>query len=483
MLLKDIIGDYPILDIVGKTDVDINGINHDSRMIKEGYIFLAIKGFTVDGHGFIDNAIDNGAKCIIYTDTLPYREGLTYIKVRDTVDALSYLLNNFYDRPWSKINMIGITGTNGKTSVSYFIKEIFQENGKEAGVIGTLGLSIEKDNHTLKNTTPDIQVTLESINRMVDRRVDACIMEVSSHSLALNRVKGIKYDVGIFTNLTKDHLDYHGTMENYFLSKLLLFKNTVKCNIINIDDLYAKRILEYFNSSLNLTYGIDEDADISAKNINYSMDGVEFDAFYKDEIISIKLNIPGKFSVYNALASIACGITFNVPMETIKIALEKIKSIKGRFEVLPINKNYNVIIDFAHTPDGLFNVLSAINDFSMGRLIVVFGAGGNRDKSKRSVMGEVVGKMADYAIVTTDNPRHENPKKIIDDILVGIKSTDIEYKAIIDRKEAIKYALDIAMDNDIILLAGKGHEEHMIIGDKTIEFNEREIVYQLISKK
>lgn len=482
MNLRDLIGDYPTVDCKGNLDINISGLSNDSREIKKGNIFLAEKGYTVNGHNFIDEAIENGATCIIHQENCNKKEGITYILVKDTVDALAYLSNIYYDKPWSKLEMVGITGTNGKTSVTHFIRKILETNGKSAGIIGTLGLIMDKNKVLLKNTTPDIMVILESINKMIDKNIDACIMEVSSHSLALNRVKGIEFDIGIFTNLSKDHLDYHESMENYFQSKLLLFKNTIKCNIINIDDFYGREILRILPDKPYLTYGIEENGDIVAREIIYNIDGVSFNLEYKNEIIPIKINIPGRFSVYNALASIACGIALNIPLSTIKNALAKVDTIKGRFEVLPIDKEYSVIVDFAHTPDGLYNVLSVINEFSKGKIIVVFGAGGNRDKSKRSIMGEVVGKLSDYAIVTSDNPRNEKPQAIIDDILVGVKKTDVEYKSIVNRKDAIKYAIDIALDNDIILLAGKGHEEVMIIGDKIIKFNEREIVNQLIKE-
>lgn len=473
-------GDYSIIETTGNLDIEIKGLNNDSRHVKKGYIFIAMKGYRTNGHIYIEDAIKNGAICIIHEENCIKKEGIIYMKVKDTVDALAYLSNIYYDQPWSKLEMIGVTGTNGKTTVTHFIKEILENYGMRTGLIGTLGLIMEGKKSPLNNTTPDIRVIVDSLNIMIDKNINTCIMEVSSHSLALDRVKGIKYDIGIFTNLTKDHLDYHEDMESYFQSKLLLFKNTERFNIINMDDPYGKEILNILPNKSYKTYGIIEEADIIARDIIYNINGVNFNVEYKGCKIPIKINIPGKFSVYNALASIACSLALDIPLEIISTSLEKVEAVKGRFEVLPIDKKYSIIIDFAHTPDGLNNVLTVINEFAKGKVIVVFGAGGDRDKSKRSIMGEVVGSLSDYAIVTSDNPRTEKPKNIINDILVGINKTNVEFKAIIDRKKAIKYAIDIARDNDIILLAGKGHEEKMIIGKKTIYFNEREIVHQFI---
>lgn len=459
-------GDYSIIETTGNLDIEIKGLNNDSRHVKKGYIFIAMKGYRTNGHIYIEDAIKNGAICIIHEENCIKKEGIIYMKVKDTVDALAYLSNIYYDQPWSKLEMIGVTGTNGKTTVTHFIKEILENYGMRTGLIGTLGLIMEGKKSPLNNTTPDIRVIVDSLNIMIDKNINTCIMEVSSHSLALDRVKGIKYDIGIFTNLTKDHLDYHEDMESYFQSKLLLFKNTERFNIINMDDPYGKEILNILPNKSYKTYGIIEEADIIARDIIYNINGVNFNVEYKGCKIPIKINIPGKFSVYNALASIACSLALDIPLEIISTSLEKVEAVKGRFEVLPIDKKYSIIIDFAHTPDGLNNVLTVINEFAKGKVIVVFGAGGDRDKSKRSIMGEVVGSLSDYAIVTSDNPRTEKPKNIINDILVGINKTNVEFKAIIDRKKAIKYAIDIARDNDIILLAGKGHEEKMIIGKK-----------------
>lgn len=486
MNLKSLIGDYPIIEIKGNTNKEIRGITQDSRDVLERFLFICIKGFNVDGHHFINQAIKNGATCIIHEEKLDIEtnENITYILVKDTTDFLAYISSKFYNNPWAKLFMIGITGTNGKTSTSYLIKNILYANNIKTGVIGTIGSCIDDSITKLENTTPDSLTIQYNLNKMVENNVNACIMEVSSHALDLKRVEYMNFDIGIYTNLSKDHLDYHITMENYFNSKLKLFYKTTKYNIINRDDKYSDEIINNLDKEVNLmTYGIDKEADVSASEIVYGIDCVKFKLNFMEESILLKVNIPGKFSVYNSLAAAACGFAMGLDKDKIKIGIENTLEIKGRFEVMDLGKKYTVIIDFAHTPDGLLNVLNTISIFRKGRIIVVFGAGGNRDKSKRPQMGKVVGDNSDLAIVTSDNPRFEEPYKIIDDILEGVKETKVKYKIIVDRKEAIEYALNIAQVDDIILLAGKGHETHTIIGNNKYPLDERQIVYDYIKDK
>ncbi len=486
MNLNSLIEDYPIVEIIGDTNKEIFGVSLDSRNVLEGFLFICIKGFNVDGHKFVDQAIENGASCIIYEDKYPIDiiEKVTYILVKDTTDFLAYIASKFYNNPWAKLFMIGITGTNGKTSTSYLIKNILYANNIKAGVIGTIGSCIGDSITKLVNTTPNPLVLQDNLNRMVENDFNACIMEVSSHALDLKRVEYMNFDIGIFTNLSKDHLDYHVTMENYYKSKLKLFYKTSKYNIINRDDSYSDEIMNSLTKDVSLiTYGIDKKADVSASEIEYGIDCVNFKLSFMGESIFIKVNIPGKFSVYNALAAASCGFAMGIDKETIKVGIENTLGIRGRFEVVAIDKNYTLIIDFAHSPDGLLNVLTTISKFKKGRLIVVFGAGGNRDKSKRPQMGKVVGDNCDLAIVTSDNPRFEDPKKIIDDIIDGVRSTKVEYKIIVDRKEAIEYALSIAKLDDIVLLAGKGHETYTIIGNEKYPFDEKQIVFDYLKDK
>ncbi|NLV89181.1 MAG: UDP-N-acetylmuramoyl-L-alanyl-D-glutamate--2,6-diaminopimelate ligase [Tissierellia bacterium] len=484
MNLKDIVKDYQYTLLKGSLDIDITGINNDSRKIERGDLFIAERGFTVDGHDYIDKAIENGAIAVVIDRDLDIKEDITVIKVEDSVDALARFSSIFNNRPWEQLELIGITGTNGKTSITYFIKSIFEEYNKKVGIIGTIGAIIGDEKSDITNTTPNALIIHKLLKEMVDKSIDTCIMEVSSHALELKRVNYMGFHVGIFTNLSKDHLDYHETMDKYFHSKLKLFSKTKKYNIINIDDNYGRKIIDLIGEQIPLlTYGIRNKADIFATDVEFSLSKVKFNLNTPQGKIEIKLNIPGEFSVYNSLAAAACAYAYGIDLDTIKKGLESLEGIKGRFEVVPTNTDYTVIIDFAHTADGLEKVLKVIEKFAEGRIIVVFGAGGNRDRTKRPEMGETVGKYADLSIVTSDNPRFEDPESIIDDVLVGTRKTGGKFVKIIDREEAIKYALDNAKPKDIILLAGKGHETYTIINGKTLPFDERQIVLDYLNNK
>lgn len=484
MNLRDITKDYEFSLVKGSIDIDITDIKDDSRKVNNGDLFIAQKGFTLDGHKFIDMAIQKGAIAIVIEEDITVDEDITVIKVEDSVDALGKFSSEFHHRPWDNLEMIGITGTNGKTSTTYFVKSIFEKNAKKVGIIGTIGAIIGDELISIKNTTPNSLVLHDLLKEMVDSKLDTCIMEVSSHSLELKRVEYMDFQIGLFTNLTKDHLDYHETMDKYFSSKLKLFYKTNKCNIINIDDNYGMKIIEHIGNRIPvLTYGIKDTADIYATDIEFTLSKVRFTLNTPKGSRIILVNVPGEFSVYNALAAASCAYAYNIELDVIKDGLESVEGVKGRFEVIPTNTDYTVIIDFAHTADGLEKVLTVIDQFAEGRKIVVFGAGGNRDKSKRPEMGETVGKHADLSIVTSDNPRHEDSDMIVEDILVGTNKANGKYVKIVDRAEAIKYALDNAMPKDIILLAGKGHETYTIIGDKTISFDEKQIVLDYLSNK
>lgn len=484
MDLREILKDYTTKEISGNLNIEISAINHDSRKVYENNTFVAIKGYNLNGHKFIDEAIEKGAKCIVYMDEIKKVHGITYIRVDDTQDALGYMVRNFYRMSRNRINTIGITGTNGKTTTTYYIKSILNYEKIKTGIIGTTGIIIDDEIKNIDNTTPDILTINKTLDEFSKREIKTCIMETSSHALELNRLAHMDFSIGIFTNLTRDHLDFHKDMESYFNAKLKLFFKTNEFNIINLDDNYGRRIIDIVGDRVRLlTYGIDNQGDIYATNIKYSLNNVEFILNYNYNSIDIKIETPGKFTVYNALAAASCAIAMGLDLNSIKMGLEAIKGVKGRFEIVPINKDFTVIIDFAHTPDGLENVLNTINSLSDNRKIVVFGAGGNRDKTKRPIMGEVVGKYADFAIITSDNPRFEEPISIINDIVEGIKNTNIEYKVIIDRKEAIEYALYNAKHKDIIILFGKGHELYTIINGKTYPFDERKIVLDFLKDK
>lgn len=481
--LYDILKRYPTIVIKGPVDIEIQGLEHDSRKVTKNSLFVAQKGFTQDGHEFIQEAIDRGAIAVLVEEDVDLDEDVTIIKVRDSLDALGYISGNYHELPWKSMKMIGITGTNGKTSASYYIKSILEANNSKVGILGTIGAIIDNKPIDLANTTPDSLEIQKMLHKMVGANVEYCAMEVSSHALDLKRVKYMDFDIGIFTNLSEDHLDYHISMENYLKAKLKLFNKTKEYNIINIDDPYGKKIREETKDRVPcITFGLESPAMIYARNIKYNVKGSVFRLYTPRGSRDIKLNIPGKFSIYNALAAVACSYALGIELDIIKKGLEEFQGVKGRFEMVDNPKDLNIIIDFAHTPEGLEEVLNAITKFAKGKIIVVFGAGGDRDKSKRPIMGRVVGKYADLAIVTTDNPRFEDPEQIAEDIIIGLREISGKYVKILDRKAAIKHAIVNADPSDIILLAGKGHETNMTVGNKVVSFDEREIVLKIINE-
>ena len=483
MELGHIFKGYPILDINGSKTIDINKIQHNSNKIEKGDMFIAQRGFIHDGHNYIQDAINKGAVAVVTEKDIKFSDKVTVIKVENSTDALGYMVDKFYDSPWEKMNMVGITGTNGKTSISYYLKHIFDTNKNKSGLLGTIGAIIDKEHINLINTTPDALEIQGLLHEMVEKDIEYCCMEISSHALNLKRVKYMEFDIGIFTNLSQDHLDYHKDMDHYFESKLKLFYKTKKYNVINIDDPYGKKIIDRTGDRIPyITYGIKEKADIYATDIEYKRNKLSFILNTPIEKEKITLNMPTEFNIYNTLASVACGLGFGISINTIKDAMENAPIIKGRFELVPIDREFNVIIDYAHTPEGLKSVLKSINDFSCGRKIVVFGAGGDRDKTKRPEMGKIAGQYSDLAIVTSDNPRTENPDKIIDEVVKGVEKTSVDYVRIRSRKKAIEYAIKTAKPMDTILIAGKGHEEYIIIGNKKYSFNERVIVLDTIDK-
>lgn len=486
MKLKQVLEGLEIEEVKGSLDKDISGVAFDSRHVSKGYLFVAIKGFKSDGHDYIEEAIKRGAIAVILESDVDIKENdVTIIKLLNSRDILSKVSANFYEHPSKSMDMIGVTGTNGKTTITYLIKSIFENSGKKMGIVGTMGSIIDGVHIKTDNTTPESTIIQKILRDMVNMNVESCAMEASSHSLDLKRVEDCNFDVGIFTNLSREHLDYHETLDNYFEAKLKLFFMTKESNIINIDDRYGAEIVNRVSHLKTpiITYGIVEKADIFATNINYHLEGVDFTLNTPKGKTDIHLNIPGEFSVYNALAAASCGYVYDINLETIKAGLEAVEGVKGRFELVPTNRDFTVIIDFAHTPDGLEKVLTTIEQFAEGRVVALFGAGGNRDKTKRPVMGETVGKHADFLIVTSDNPRNEDPVSIIEDVVEGVKKVNDNYVSIVDRREAIRYALENAEPKDIILLAGKGHETYTIIKDEVLPFDERQIILDILSDK
>ena len=480
MKLNELIEYLKYEDLINFKDVEISGISYNSKTTKQGDIFICLVGEHTDGHEYAHLAIDNGAKALLVERKV---EGVDVpqIQVKSTRHQIADVADRFYSSPSKGINLLGITGTNGKTTVTHLIQKIFEENNEKCALIGTLGykLSSNSEYRDAKHTTPqapELQATLRMIKDV--EKIDNVVMEVSSHALEQNRVGGCCYNGAIMTNLTQDHLDYHITMENYFKSKAILFENLKEGTfaVINIDDEYAQNFLSVVPEGVRkYTYGVKNSADIFARNINFSLNGAEFILVIGDEEYPVNLHMNGMFSVYNVLAAVATAIASNIDIKIALKALENVRGVAGRFEV--VNKKPLVIVDYAHTPDGLENVLKSAREITPanGKLICLFGCGGDRDATKRPKMGAIAQLLADKIVITSDNPRSEDPQQIITDIIAGLKSINPDNVIVeSDRGEAIALLKTIADNNDVVLIAGKGHEDYQILKDKTIHFDDRE---------
>lgn len=487
MNLRNILSGITGIKAKGDVDIEIKSITSNSKEATKGSLFISIKGFETDGHEYIENAIENGAIAVMIQEGYDYRkiaqnENIILLMVPDTRIAQAICASNFYENPEKKLKLVGVTGTKGKTTTTFMIKEILEKQGKTVGLIGTVASYIAgKKVEDSDRTTPDSIHLYELLKKMVDAKCEIAVMEVSSQSLKLNRVYGLHFDVGVFTNLSEDHISEkeHPDMEDYFQSKLKLFDI---CDIayINADDLYGQRVIHEAKCEIK-TYGIDNSADNFAKDITITNSYADFKEKLYGKNERIKVGIPGRFSIYNALSAICVCVKFDATVENIKEALENIK-VPGRSELVPNKKELTIMIDYAHSPKSLESILLAVSAYTRGRVISVFGCGGDRDSGKRSIMGEISGRVADYTIITSDNPRTEEPEKIVNQIEDGIKTTKGKYECIVDRYEAIKKAIKMANKNDIIVLAGKGHEPYQEINHKKYPFDERIIVNQIIDE-
>ena len=479
MTLSELLKDVNIKKIDGGGSMKISGIACDSRKVKPGNVFVCITGYETDGHKYAKSAVENGAVAVVAEHDLPTVD-VPCVIVDNTRKAMSEMAATFYDYPYKKFKLIGITGTNGKTTTTYLIKSILEHLGKKVGLIGTNQNMIGDMIMETSRTTPDSLELMQLFDMIASHNVDYVVMEVSSHALALDRVTACTFDVGAFTNITQDHLDFHKTMEEYLAAKSILF-NICNTGVVNKDDARSEYLIENARCRNMITYGINQDCDLKASNIILNEDGVKFDINYGGMEEHVDLPIPGEFSVYNALTAIGCCMAENIPLDLAVDGLHSAKGVKGRIEIVRTpGTNYTVIIDYAHTPDGLLNVINAIRGFAKGRIVTLFGCGGDMDASKRPIMGKIAGELSDFCIVTSDNPRTEDPEKIIKQVVEGVKQTDCDYEVITNRFSAIEYALDHAKKNDIILLAGKGHETYQVLGKDTIKFDEREIVQKLL---
>ena len=490
MELKSILSGLEGLKVRGNLDVNVKAIKNNSKTVEENDMFVAIKGFDDDGHKHIKEAIENGAKVILAEEDkidkniikeIP--EDVVLILTKDTRYALAIVACNFYKNPSKKMKLIGVTGTKGKTTTTYMIRDILEKHGIKVGLIGTVASYVgDRKIADNENTTPESLKLQEIFSKMLEEKCEAVVMEVSSQSLKLERVAGCDFDIGVFTNFAEDHISSkeHPDMEDYFNSKVKLFKMCKK-GFINADDVYSIMLPKLVPECQFTSYGIDNHCDLLAKDITVTNQYADFKVKIGDKNERVKVSIPGRFSVYNSLAAIAVAMQFGCNSEEIKGALENIR-VPGRSELVDNKLGLTIMIDYAHTPESLEKILSAVKIYTKGRVISVFGCGGDRDKNKRPMMGEVSGRVADYTIITSDNPRTENPEEIVKDIEEGIKKTNGKYECIVDRKEAIRKAIKMANKRDMIVLAGKGHEQYQEINKERYPFDESEIVNNIIEE-
>ena len=488
MKLKELLVGIEGLKVKGNIDVEITNVDSDSRKIQNGGLFVAIKGFDVDGHDFVEKAIEQGAVAVMLQEGVDKElikkipEEVTIVVAKDTRYALAISSCNFYGNPSRKFKLIGITGTKGKTTTSFMIKKVLEKAGHKVGLVGTIAIYIgDKKLEDSDRTTPESNKLQEIFAKMVEEGCDTVVMEVSSQSLKLNRVAGCNFDMAIFTNFSKDHISEkeHPDMEDYFNSKVKLF---TMCNtaFINADDYHVAKLPKLVPNCNITTYGIDNYCNVLAKDITITNSYVDFKVKIGMRNERIKTGIPGRFSVYNSLAAICVAEKFGATVDQIKEALEEVR-VPGRSELVDNKKELTIMIDYAHSPESLENILNATKSYTRGRVISVFGCGGDRDNSKRPIMGEISGRIADFTIITSDNPRTEEPQKIIEQIEEGIKKTKGKYIVIVDRIEAIKEAIKMADKKDIIVLAGKGHEPYQEINGVKHPFDERIIVNDIIN--
>ena len=481
--LASLLALLPQAEVIGSADKVITDVTADSRAVVAGSLFICLKGATVDGHKFLTMAAEKGAVAALVEDVpTEVPQGVTLIKVADTREAMEMVTPYFYDYPGRKLRMIGVTGTNGKTTSTNIIRLILRKAGYKVGLIGTINIMINDEITESHNTTPDVVDLQKTLYAMCCAGCDYCVMEVSSHALALKRVAGIEYDCAVLTNITQDHLDFHKTMEAYAEAKALLFAQS-DVGIVNADDEWAHVMIERAKCPMHTYSAKRNDADLVAKDIRLSASGVRFVAMHGDAIARMRLGIPGMFSVYNALSVIACACALGISLDDCSAALDTAKPVKGRAEVLETDGDYTILIDYAVTPDAIDNILTTVREFAPARLVFLFGCGGDRDRGKRPKMGRIAGQKADFVIVTSDNPRTEDPEAIIADILPGLKETRTPYVVRPDRREAIAYAIENHCPGDVIILCGKGHEDYQIIGKTKVHMDEREIVAEILEKR
>ncbi len=489
MTLGYLIEPLLVKQIKGEINLEITGINYDSREIESGELFVCISGYNFDGHDFAKEAIKKGAVALIVEKWLDIKD-ITQIKVSNSREALGILATQFYDCPSKDLNLIGVTGTNGKTTVTHLINAIYSAKYNKTGLIGTVKYEIGEEEFPVRTTTPQSLDLQKMMSYMNEKAVRDCIIEVSSHAIEQKRILGCDFNICVFTNLSPEHLDYHDNMESYRAAKGRLFsflglshkKNNIpKAAVINADDDDAD-YMKNQSAVQVITYGIEKDADIMAREIEIFPEGCRFVVESPWGSLKINLKLTGRFSIYNALAAITVALIEGFNPNYIKEVLEKVEKIPGRFEKVDVGQDFLVIVDYAHTSDSLENVLSTLKEITHGRIGVVFGCGGDRDKEKRPLMAKVAADYGDNLFITSDNPRTEDPESIINDIEKGLTKEKVSYIIEPDRRKAISKAINWADANDAVLIAGKGHETYQVFKDRTIDFDDREVAREEIQK-
>lgn len=469
----------------GDMNTNISMIANDSRKVTEGGVFVAIKGFEQDGHKYIKQAVDAGAKAIVleddsYLSDIP--ENISVIQVKNGRKVLAYMATEYYNHPSSQFKLVGVTGTNGKTSTVFLINNVLESLGRKTGLIGTIQNKIDKKIIDTERTTPESVELKGLFSEMAKANVNDVVMEVSSHALDLYRVAYSQFDVAVFSNLTLDHLDYHKTMDNYRNAKAKLFAMAKKA-VVNIDDEASEAMINAYTGNDLLTFSLkDKDATLFAYHLVNKLDGIHFDVDYAGDTYHVELQTPGEFSVYNGLATLGACLALGVSLPVAISALKENSQIKGRFQAVKSQKGYTAIVDYAHAPDGLENVLTAIQGFATKKIITVVGCGGDRDTSKRPIMGGIAARMSDITVITSDNPRTEDPELILDDVEKGVIPTGKTYFRLVDRYEGIRKGLSLAEEGDIVLIAGKGHEDYQIIGKTKHHFDDVEVVQEFMEE-
>ncbi|MHB8894876.1 MAG: UDP-N-acetylmuramoyl-L-alanyl-D-glutamate--2,6-diaminopimelate ligase [Candidatus Geothermincolia bacterium] len=487
MLLSDLLDTIEEKKTAGPIEIEVTGLAYDSRAVEDGNAFFCIKGLVTDGHLFAAQAVERGAT-VLFVEREPEVEipgDVAIVRVPDTRFAMANLAAKFYKDPSEELRLVGVTGTNGKTTTCYLVESILKEAGYTAGLIGTVENHIGETVESVTRTTPESLDLQRLLRRMVDEGVEAAVMEVSSHALELHRVGGCRFDVVAFTNLTQDHLDFHISLEEYFGAKRRLFEGddygASRSAVINVDDEFGKRLMRE-TTLPSRSFGLDPGADVRAADVAVSARGNSFELIYGETVKKLSTRLQGRFNVYNCLTAAAVGVELELDGESIERGLESLEGVPGRFENIDCGQPFTALVDYAHTPDGIRNVLEACREVTDGRVIIVVGCGGDRDRSKRPLMGGVATRMADLCIITSDNPRSEDPASVIDMVLEGVRgefSAD-RYAVEVDRRAAICRAVEEANDGDLVVVAGKGHESGQIFADRVIPFDDRQVLRECL---